>query len=489
VAKAIGDTDTAAARIADLAALAGLVAADHLSGAVLPTVAGDEWLGLEAPYRWAHLAAAWLAAGIHLSLAGAIGPKAKPIPPLLDRGPERDAARRRRTALAVLEAVAAGAAPVVAGVRDQLDWTHPALWSGGPASAEMLVDWVLEEANLLGVAAIGALSSAGRAVLAGDAALAAAALAALAPPTVTEFVVQADLTAVVAGEPAPAVKAELDLLADVESKGAATVYRFSEGSLRRAFDAGRTSADILEFLERNARRGVPQPLSYLVTDLGRRFGNVRVGAVASYVRSDEPSLLAEVLQAKRTARLRLRRLAPTVLVTDVDATTVTTTLQAAGYLPAQEGADGALVLARAPTRRAPARRPHAQYAPTDPDLVAIVDDLRRHPVPAAAGPAPGWSPVAAVAPRLPPATRPTQIVKDRHEVRAVLSDACDECWVVRLSYVNSQGNATELTVEPTDLDRAKLYAACWPRGNERSFIVDHIEWVRVLTEAEEDLLP
>ena len=101
----------------------------------------------------------------------------------------------------------------------------------------------------------------------------------------------------ISGEPATAIRTELDLLGDVESKGAATVYRISEGSVRRAFDAGRTAEDILAFLARHATRGVPQPLTYLVTDIGRRFGNVRVGSAISYLRSDDPALLAEVLQA------------------------------------------------------------------------------------------------------------------------------------------------------------------------------------------------
>ena len=45
----------------------------------------------------------------------------------------------------------------------------------------------------------------------------------------------------------------------------------SEQSLRRAFDSGRTANEILAFLEGRATRGVPQPLAYLVNDMGRRF--------------------------------------------------------------------------------------------------------------------------------------------------------------------------------------------------------------------------
>ncbi|MGI8807206.1 MAG: helicase-associated domain-containing protein [Acidimicrobiales bacterium] len=486
-AKVADRTDPETARIMELATVAGLARVDPLSGAALPTDAYDEWLAGELPARWAWLAAAWLDADLHVSLAGAIGTKEKPIPPLLHRAPERDARHRRRLVLDALEEAPPGQAPVSASLRNRIDWTSPATWAGGPATPQMLVSWTLEETELLGVAALGSLSTAGRMLVAGRPQDAATALAALVPPAVADFVIQADLTAVIAGEPSAAIRTELDLLGDVESKGAATVYRFTEGSLRRAFDAGRSTTDILGFLERHATRGVPQPLTYLVNDLGRRFGNVRVGGAASYLRSDDPALLAEVLQARLTTKLRLRPLAPTVLVTDVDAATVTATLQAAGYLPAREAADGSLLLARPATHRL-AHRPSPSYRlPSPPDPAAVVAELRRKPVAAPAPPPPEHRPLAPVS-TLPfdlITTRPDEIAKGARAVRALLGEACEEYWLVRLSYVNGNGRSSELTVEPTDLDGRHLYAMCLPGGEERSLVVDRIEWARVLTEAEE----
>jgi hypothetical protein len=73
------------------------------------------------------------------------------------------------------------------------------------------------------------------------------------------------------------------LLADVESRGGATVYRFSAGSLRRAFDAGWTGAEVHAFLDRHSRTPVPQPLGYLVDDIARRHGHLRIGAAAVYL--------------------------------------------------------------------------------------------------------------------------------------------------------------------------------------------------------------
>ena len=42
----------------------------------------------------------------------------------------------------------------------------------------------------------------------------------------------------------------LGVLADVESKGGATVYRFTPESVRRALDAGRSASDLHAFLDR-----------------------------------------------------------------------------------------------------------------------------------------------------------------------------------------------------------------------------------------------
>ncbi len=480
-AKAMDRTEREAAHVIELAAVAGLVRVD-IAGDALPTVAYDEWLGLESPDRWAWLATAWLEADLHISLAGAISTKDKPIAPLLDRAPERAAGRRRRLVLGVLGEAAPGQAPAPGSVHERVDWDCPAMWAGGPAQPQMLMSWVLAETELLGVTGLGSLSSAGRALIAGRGEEASAALAALVPPAVTQFVIQADLTAVIAGEPATEVRTELDLVADVESKGAATVYRFGEASVRRAFDAGRTAEGILAFLEAHATRGVPQPLAYLVADVGRRFGIVRVGAATSYVRSDDPALLAEVLQARATTKLRLRALAPTVLVSPADAATVTSTLQAAGYLPAHEAADGSLLLARPPARRLPVRPAPAWRPAAAPEPAKVVAELRMKPL------APPPPPVFEMPlPGTRSAVRPADIARTPMAVRYVLGQACEEFWLVRMAYLSTSGGGSELTVEPVDIDARHLYATCFPDGDERRFVVDRIEWVRVLTEAEEAL--
>jgi len=530
VATAVDRSETEAARILELAAVLGLVVADPDDGSAMPSTACDDWLALAAPARWAHLAGAWLDADRHVSIAGAPDGSGKSTPPLLGRLPEPVAGRRRRLVLDALAEAEPGHAPDLDALQRRVLWEAPGMWQGGPAAAATLVRWVLDEAELLGFVGCGALSSAGRVAAAGGGEDAAAALARWAPEVTTTFVVQADLTAIAAGDLDAAVRRELQLLADVESKGAATVYRFSEASLRRGFDAGRTAAEIDTFLDQHAERGVPQPLRYLVGDIGRRHGRVRIGTASCYLRCDDPALLAEILRGKQTASLGLRRLTDTVLLSDAEPEAVLATLRKAGYLPMRESADGTvLAVAQGPLRAAvpppqatgpldrefwdgPAMeavlRAHPDLrellgpmvvghgvAPADP--AELVAQLRSTPVPAGDAVAEDTDIVLPLFPlngepglRLvhDAQNRPTDIARGPDMVRALLDWACDEDWVVRIAHTNPNGATTELYACPLELTSSHLVADCPPDWETRRFPLDRIAWARVTTEAEEQRL-
>ncbi|EST27860.1 helicase-associated domain-containing protein, partial [Streptomyces roseochromogenus] len=161
-------------------------------------------------------------------------------------------------------------------------------------------------------------------------------LAPLLPEPLDHVLLQADLTAVAPGPLRRPLADVLDVLADVESKGGATVYRFTPASVRRALDAGRTATDLHAFLTEHSRTPVPQPLAYLIDDVARKHGHLRVGAASAYVRCDDDTLLNEILADKRAAALRLRRLAPTVLAAQTDPAALLEGLRAMGYAPAAE---------------------------------------------------------------------------------------------------------------------------------------------------------
>ena len=511
-AAAIGRSETVVARIIDLAAVAGLAGWDDESGVALPRPAFDDWLAMDAARRWGVLVAAWLVSQVHVSLAGAIGTNEKPIPPLLDRWPEPLARERRLLLLAELAGGEPGEAADGATLAAAACWDAPSVWSGGPATAEVLARWVVEEAEMLGVVAADTLSGLGRLAVGGDIAAAVSLLANAAPPVEAQFVIQADFTVVATAQLPSAVRSQLELMADLESAGGATVYRLREPSLRRAFDAGWGAAQILEFLAAHATRGVPQPLSYLVEDMDRRHGRLRVGVASCYLRSEDEALLAEILAARKTARLDFRLLAPTVLASSAPAAAVIDALRANGYLPALEDSTGAVMVVRAPVRRAPIGHPQAVPPPpaaaggtsggggAGPDLGALVQRLRAEAnkpaaVAARVVPLPGLRPQPGrsysdgapfVVPD--PAERPSHIAATWDAIVDVLEWAYEEEWMVRIEHTSPKGVTGQLNAAVLEVEGSQVIVALPPAFRPQSLAVSRIRWVRVLTEAEEEIL-
>ncbi len=332
---------------------------------VAPTHAADQWLAAPPAEQWTTLTAAWWAYPAFPSATLRSATDERPAPAVVGRYLEGEPTRRRAVA-AMLGGLGPGRAPApgpeaAAAAR----WRAPL--AGGPREPGPLVDVVarvLDEAAMLGFTGGGALSSVGRALVDGDEAEAARRAADLLRPPPAEIILQADLTAVVDARVGHQLLSELRLLADAESNGAALVLRFSPPSVRRGLDAGRTPEGILAFLAAHAPHGVPQPLAYLVEDTARRWGGLRVSAAGAYVRSDDPGLLAEAVAHRSLGRLGLRLLAPTVAVAPVAPDRLLDALRQAGFLPAAEDEQGAvLVTAVRQQRVEPARRRPVPGAP------------------------------------------------------------------------------------------------------------------------------
>jgi hypothetical protein len=203
----------------------------------------------------------------------------------------------------------------------------------------------------------------------------------LLPQPLDHVILQPDLTAIAPGPLLTPLAQALALCAEIESKGGATVYRFTPGSVRRALDAGRTATDLHGFLAQHSRTAVPQPLAYLIDDVARRHGVLRVGAASAYLRCDDPALLNEVLADRRAVELRLRLLAPTVLAAQAGPETVLSVLRSMGYAPAAESAEGDLLISRPDSHRTPPRTAPVPVSdgPGTPDdvlLAAAVKAIR-----------------------------------------------------------------------------------------------------------------
>jgi Helicase conserved C-terminal domain len=351
-----------------------------------------------------------------------------------------------------------------------LDWTAPRRASRTRAQ---LVGWALDEAAWLGVTGAGALAPPGRLLLEDpDPDRIASSLDAALPPPVDHVLLQADLTAVAPGPLVPDLDHELTLAADVESRGGATVFRFTPQSVRRALDAGRTGDDLLDWLARSSRTPVPQPLTYLVQDTARRYGRVRIGTAQCYVRADDEGALAELLADRRTAALRLRRLAATVLAAQAPPETVLSVLRSMGLAPAAESPDGDLVVRAPRTHRTPPRSRPRPMTPLPPppgeaSLLSAVQALRAADEAAVSRAAARTDSVDVGIPPALPATDPASAL-------ALLRDAASARRPVWIGYADAGGHVARRLVEPLSVDAGRITA--FDRGSDevRTFSVHRV---------------
>ena len=116
-----------------------------------------------------------------------------------------------------------------------LRWRRPRR----PATRLDHVPALLGEAATFGITGLDGLSAFGRALVDGDDPE--RTLESLLPKPVDHVLLQADLTAIAPGPLEQELARQLALLADVESRGGATVYRFDASSVRRAARSARAA--------------------------------------------------------------------------------------------------------------------------------------------------------------------------------------------------------------------------------------------------------
>lgn len=447
--------------LVEVAQAAALLAAgdDGVDEVWLPTTGFDDWQDSPVSARWLTLVRAWRDTTRTPGLAGARDQRGKTLAPL---GPDLDrtlAPVVRRAVLAELAAVPEGQATTVESLAERLRWRAP---RRGGRLQDDLVTWTVGEAGVLGLAAGTALSRPARLFAAGDEDAAAALLEAALPPLLDHVLLQADLTAVAPGPLGSDLARRLRLVADVESTGGATVYRFTEASVRRAFDAGWSSGDVADLLSRHSRTPVPQPLSYLVEDVARRHGRVRVSAASSFVRCEDEAILGELLTDRRAVALRLRRLAPTVLAAQSSADVVLARLREMGYAPAAEGADGDVVVRRPESRRTSARRPPERTNSVPPQPKAALLDA------------------AVRALRAGERAATVTVSRPTADVLAMLTQAAAAGESLWIGYVDAEGRGSQRVIEPVSVEGGHVSAYDHLRGAVRSFAVHRITGVSAM---------
>lgn len=443
--------------ILEVAAAAGLIAsgipdpepAGESDAYWAPTISVDRFLEMAPAQRWLQLATTWLDLPSRPNLVGGRSPDGKPYAALSDSLFSTAAPLDRRLLFELLSEIppGAGVSPVTAATA--LVWRRPR-WAArlqpGP------VGHLLAEAHALGLTGRDALSGPARVLLTGDQTGAEQKMAAAMPAAVDHFLLQADLTVVVPGPLLREIADELAAVADLESAGAAMVYRVSEASIRHALDTGRTAQSLQSFFEKYSKTPVPQGFSYLINDVARRHGQLRVGVAASFVRCEDSALLAHAVAAPG---VRMRLLAPTVAVSESSISEVLTALRAAGFAPAAEDSTGAIVDLRRRQARVPTSLVRRLFRPPPKPpretLNAVVGMLRRVQD----------SPL--VGNRLDPAV-----------AMALLHQAAVHGKTVLMGYIDPAGVATQRVVTPISLHGGHLMAFDPAQGRMREFAVHRV---------------
>ena len=457
-----------AAFVVESAYAAGLLADDaSIEPVWAPTPSYDDWQQRPSAHRWVRLGRAWLASGRAPHLVGTVATGGgSPINALSGDVSYPPMRQLRGDILAELAALPQGHAPDLATLSERIRWRRP--MRRGEV-IDTVTAAVLREAEWLGITGRGALSTAGHLLfdITASASAAEEAISSHLPSPVEHVLLQADLTAVAPGRLEGSLAKFMRLVADVESRGGATVYRFSPESVRRALDAGWSSAQVLTALQDASRTPVPQPLEYLVGDIARRHGQTRVGSVSAYIRSDDSAVLDSMLADRELAALQLRRVAPTVVVSPAHTMVVLEMLRENGFAPIAEATDGGVMVPVIAQHRSPARRPLASsVVPSlvDDELTeTLISALRAGEESAAYERAREQSQPG---PRLP-STEPAVAL-------ALLREAAGDSVGIWIGYADADGRTTRLLFYPKRIEGGRAYGSIEGSNVERTFSIHRI---------------
>lgn len=478
IGKAVQSEQTGVRLILECAGACGLLSVD--TGRYALTEAYDTWSRQRPPEQLAALLRAWWLLPVTPSLSR--DADGKSLPALEGMPPCDGCLQARQGLLAAAAALPTGyGAKSPADLGTHIDWHRPL--ADAPVQDAVPFSTLIREAETLGVLARGALSPLGDALRSAsddpsaDTSALAEQAARLLPEATRTAHIGADLTAVVPGIPDARLAALLDSAADREARSAASVWRFSPSSVRRALDAEHTAESLEAELTAACESALPQTLTYLLADTARRHGHVRLAPASCVIHSTDEALLSEIAAHRALTKLKLRRLAPTVLLSAAPLDTALSALRKEGYAPVAESADGAARIERPAQHRAP-RVPRPRRAPRSapaapPDVSALAGRLMA---------APATPPPPSPMEGRPYGTDTEEIVGGCTEALSFadarqLAHAIDHEEAVTIEYTAASGNTTIRTLTRLELDAPYLYAWCHLRDDDRVFALSRIHGV------------
>jgi len=432
----LGVSPYCAAFVAELAYAAGLISIEG-DDRILPSSEFDLWQVKSATEQWREIINIWLKSTRVIGLINRVDSKG--ITPL---GNELDRSWAPKIKSQLIHTLERN--PEIAPELDSAQkWIH---WLAPKAIRSQLInefiEWSLTELEWIGVTGAGRLSKYGSKFLADPSLID---LESALGEKIDYILIQGDNTAIAPGQLTIELARTLSTFADIESRGSATVYRFTEGSIRRGLDHGHNGDEIKAILNKISKTPLPQPLEYLIGDVSKRHGKLRVGYANTYIRSDDSSLISQILNDKKLASLRLRQIAPQVLIAEVESGDSLEELRIAGYLPSLESSSGSVISLpsqiRAKSKPKPPKPLLEQTNLDDELIVTAVRSLRASDR----------------------ASRARSVAKDlprtnATETMALLRNFVDSQESILIGYADTNGAVTQRIVEPISISMGNLIA-------------------------------
>lgn len=206
---------------------------------------------------------------------------------------------------------------------------------------------------------------------------------------------------------------------------------------------------------------MPQPLDYLITDVAKRHGRLRVGSAHTYIRCEDEGIVTQILHDKKCENLRFRKIASQVLVTEFELNEVISELREYGYLPAAENASGILLsqpnLRRSKSRPKPPRIISEFSSPKEGVVLAAVKAIR----------------AGERSRRVEPIVSGTS----SNETLALINQYIEDGRTLMISYADNNGGVSNRIIEPISISLGTLTARDETTGEITQFRIPRINGV------------
>jgi hypothetical protein len=206
-------------------------------------------------------------------------------------------------------------------------------------------------------------------------------------------------------------------------------------------------------------------LEYLISDVAKKHGRLKVGYANTYLRCEDEVAINQILKDKRLEHLRLRAIAPQVLVSELENSDVIEDLRAAGYFPTGETPSGVAVTSvgqmRAKSRPKPPRLIGDFVTPSETIMATAIRTLR------------AGERASAKKPHLR-----TDIPRTTaNETLEILNKYLGDEVTLVIGYADTNGGVTQRVIDPVSISLGTLLARDHASGQLQHFKIPRITGV------------